>query len=335
MIDIDPVLSNKTTATFEYYAHDALGEWGGIGAEILDLYGEVTKEQFNLISRNYHPVTAEKLTVRTKSKRRSGYDICFSVPKSLSIYLAETNDQKMKTIIKEAIIETLNEMEQQIGTRNRKLDQWSDRTTGNMVYALFRHDTTRPVKGSVDPHYHFHAFCFNATWDPKENRWKACQLETIMRGAPEHQRKYHDRLMSKLRSNGYRIRLTKTAFELSSISRDLIDKFSRRTKVIEESVKVNYALIEMRASSLVKYAGITFEKAMAKIKQLVTFETRELKSRAHPSQVQQQSQWRARMTPSERNDIWDAKSKQPKVDPVLARKRAIMAERIPTQERTR
>jgi conjugative relaxase-like TrwC/TraI family protein len=335
MLQINPVLNGKQAATFEYYAQESPGIWGGIGAETLDLYGEVYKEQFDLLASNKHPITGEKLTVRTKSKRRIGYDFCFDVPKSLSIYLAETNDSKLENIITQSALDTMYEMEQQIGTRVRKDNQWDNRITGNMVYAQFNHSTSRPVNGSVDPQRHIHFFVFNATEDKEEARWKACETEAIKRNANEYQRQYHGRLISRLRDNGYRVRITKDAFELYSITRDLIDKFSKRTKVIKESVQVNYALVEMRAAALVKYVGMTFEKALGKIKAMVTVETREKKSHKYVSHTEQQAQWRARMTPMELNSIWESKENRTTVDPVLTRKRPIMAERLPTQERTR
>lgn len=320
MLDIYPILNGKEAATFEYYAQEIPGVWGGIAAETMDLYGEVTKDQFDLLASNKHPVTREQLTVRTILKRRSWYDCCFDVPKSISIYLAETNDQRMRTLIKESILETLHDMEQKVGTRNRKQDQWSDRTTGNMAYAIFEHSTARPVKGHTDPQWHFHCVVPNCTFDKEENRWKACQFVEIKRNAPEFQRQYHERLISKLKHNRYRVRITKDAFELSSISRDLIEKFSSRSKVI---------------NSAVKELGLKFSKALGKIKRAMVFETRERKSRAIPNPTEQQSQWRARMTPMERSSIWESKEKRTTVDPVLTRKRAIMAERIPTQERIR
>jgi conjugative relaxase-like TrwC/TraI family protein len=320
MLDINPVLSGKFTATWEYYVQDFPGVWGGIGAETLDLYGEVTKEQFDLLSSNKHPITGEKLTVRTKSKRRAGYDFCFDVPKSLSIYLAETQDSKMDNIITNSALETMYEMEQAIGTRVRKDCQWSNRTTGNMVYAMFKHTSSRPVNGSVDPQRHLHFFAFNATEDKEEGRWKACEIEEIKRNAPEYQSRYHGRLVEQLKSNGYRIRITEHAFELSSISRDLIEKFSRRKKVIDDAIKD---------------LGIKFNKSLGKIRSALVLLTRERKSRAHPNPTEQQSQWRARMTPTERISIWEAKGKPLKVDPVLTRQRPIMSERIPTQDRTR
>jgi conjugative relaxase-like TrwC/TraI family protein len=71
----------------DYYVKE-LGVWGGKGAEFLGLSGEVTREEFLALACNKMPGTEENLTVRTKDKRTAGYDFCYSVPKSVSVYLA-------------------------------------------------------------------------------------------------------------------------------------------------------------------------------------------------------------------------------------------------------
>ena len=58
-------------------------------------------------------------------------------------------------------------------TRVRVDNQDDRRDTGNIVYAWYTHRLSRPVNGKVDPHHHIHAFVFNVTLDPVENRWKA------------------------------------------------------------------------------------------------------------------------------------------------------------------
>jgi conjugative relaxase-like TrwC/TraI family protein len=70
------------------YCAKELGVWGGKGADRLGLKGEVTCEEFLALAPNRVPGTEENLTVRTKDERTAGYDFCYSVPKSVSVYLA-------------------------------------------------------------------------------------------------------------------------------------------------------------------------------------------------------------------------------------------------------
>src|SRR5215469_10755249 len=79
-------------ATSDYYQKDQ-GVWGGKCVEILGLNGAVGREEFIALASNRVPGSDQTLTVRNKDKRTPGYDFCFSVPKSISIYLAETRDQ--------------------------------------------------------------------------------------------------------------------------------------------------------------------------------------------------------------------------------------------------
>ncbi len=76
-------------ATSDYYGKGP-GQWGGKGAEMLGKFGSVARDDFVALASNKRPGTDETLTVRNKDKRTAGYDFCFSVPKSISIYLAET-----------------------------------------------------------------------------------------------------------------------------------------------------------------------------------------------------------------------------------------------------
>ena len=66
---------------------------GGKGAEMLGMAGAVKRKEFVALASNKAPGTEQTLTVRNKDKRTAGYDFCFSVPKSISVYVAETGDQ--------------------------------------------------------------------------------------------------------------------------------------------------------------------------------------------------------------------------------------------------
>ncbi len=306
MLQITPIMVGKTAAKWEYYAQEYAGTWEGKGAELLGLTGEVRREDFNALSNNRMPGTGEKLTVRVKTKRRAGYDMCFDVPKSLSIYMAETGDKQMQRLIQEAANETMRDIETEMGTRVRKDGADDNRTTGNMLYASFVHTTTRPVNGVTDPHYHVHYYCVNATRDFVEDRWKAGEFGCIKKRAAQYQSDYHERLLSKLKANGYRVRKTEQAFEMESVSRELIDKFSRRRAIIKKALKERYEGIERRARNLANKMQIRYARAVEKIKARFGTETRERKSRKKPNPIEQLLSWRKQMTSEERYSVRQA-----------------------------
>ena len=137
---------------------------------------------------------------------------------------------------------------------------------------------TRPVGGIPDPHYHIHAFVFNATYDEVEARWKAGQFGNIKRDAPFYEAAFNARLGKSLVEAGYGIRRTDRSFELASVSRELIEKFSRRTNEIERLAREKYPVLEAKARALVKETGMDFADAFAQIKSELGALSREKKS---------------------------------------------------------
>ncbi len=306
MLQITPLKAGKANAKWEYYSREFAGVWGGRGAELLGLRGEARRREFNDLAGNRMPGTRNRVTQRTKQNRRLGYDFCFDVPKSLSIYIADTGDKKMQRLIQESVVETMKFIEREMETTVRIGGAKSNRVTGNMVYAIFRHSMSRPVSESSDPQHHAHIICINCTYDSEEQRWKAGQFGAIKKNGAQHQKAYHELLISKLKANGYRIRRTEHAFELSSISRETIEKFSKRTRIINEVARVRYEEIKVKAARWAKSAGLKVTIALAKIKATFGVATRERKSRKKLNPFEQLLSWRKQMTSEERNSVRQA-----------------------------
>jgi conjugative relaxase-like TrwC/TraI family protein len=280
----------------DYYAKE-LGVWGGKGAERLGLKGEVTREDFLALASNEVPGTGANLTVRTKDKRTAGYDFCYSVPKSVSVYLALSGDRMVERMINEAFRETMVDVEARMETRVRGADEQGsqrheNRTTGNMVYAAFVHTVSRPIDGIPDPHYHIHGYVFNATFDPVEERWKAGQFMNLKADAPFFEAAFNARLADKLLAEGYGIRRTERDFELACVSRELIEKFSRRTLEIERLCKEKYTILEARARKLMRETGMDFGDAFAQVKAELGAESRQSKATIKLSGEEQLANWR-------------------------------------------
>src|ERR1700686_150122 len=108
-------------ATADYYSEgqEIIGSWGGKGASRLGLEGTGDKFSFERLCDNLHPTTGEPLTVRTRTERRVGYDFTFSVPKSVSLLYAMSGDQGILDAFRDAVDETMQEMEAEMKTRGR------------------------------------------------------------------------------------------------------------------------------------------------------------------------------------------------------------------------
>lgn len=223
----------------DYYAEkgEIIGNWYGKGAERLNLSGEVQKSDFEKLCYNIDPNTNEQLTARNNSGRRVGYDFTFSVPKSISIAYAITEDKEILSAFRSAVHATMSHAEEDVNTRVRIGGKREDRNTGNMLYGEYIHSTARPVDGVPDCHLHAHCFAFNATYDKEENRWKAIELGKVKSDGQYYETYFHSELANNLEQAGFAIERNKRDFELAGFDRNIVDKFSRRTLEIDHEAE--------------------------------------------------------------------------------------------------
>ena len=222
----------------DYYTQGVsqAGHWIGTGAQQLGLKpGEVvTREAFLRLCDNQHPDTGQQLTPQQFRERRIYFDFVCSPPKSVSILAVTMNDQRIIEAHKEASTMALRELEQFAATRIRKGGiQEQDRVTGNLVGAAFVHTTSR----ALDPQLHTHFVLFNATWDSKENRWKALQTGDMFGALNYGTEVYRNELAKRLHQLGYSTRRTGTAFEIEGVEAKFIERFSKRSQQRDMAVK--------------------------------------------------------------------------------------------------
>ena len=163
----------------DYYAENGCvqGVWIGTGAVLLGLSGPVTKDAFLALCENRHPSSGGRLTQRQKTTRRDKYsggdtanrrvffDFTISPPKSVSIAALVADDKRIVAAHRDAVNAAVGELETFAATRLRCRGEARDRSTGNIVAALFEHETSR----ALDPHLHTHCIVFNATHDSSQN----------------------------------------------------------------------------------------------------------------------------------------------------------------------
>jgi conjugative relaxase-like TrwC/TraI family protein len=153
----------------DYYAEGqkVAGNWFGLGAEKLGLADRVSEQEFLRLCQGLHPGTGDRLTARRNTTRRDKgesvanrrvfYDFTFSPPKSVSV-VTLMRDQRICAIHDQAVRTALGELERYAETRVRRHGEDRERSTGNLIAALFRHETSR----ELDPHLHTHCVVFNA-----------------------------------------------------------------------------------------------------------------------------------------------------------------------------
>jgi conjugative relaxase-like TrwC/TraI family protein len=278
-------------ATADYYTEgqELIGRWGGEGAKLLGLEGAVSGRAFNRLCDNLHPTAGRRLTPRTKDDRTVGYDFTWSVPKSVSLLYAMTEDAAILEAFRESVRETMSDIEAEMKTRVRKGGRNAEKITGNIVYGEFVHFTSRPVDGLPDPQLHCHTFVLNATHDAEEG-WKAGQFRDLKRDAPYWQAAFRVRLANRIQELGYAIERKRDDFELAGVPASAIRRFSRRTAKIEE---------------LAKDWGITDPDEKA----LLGGKTRERKNKDLAWQELRQ-EWNGRLTPREKEGLQEVRARR-------------------------
>ena len=212
----------------------ASGYWRGRGAEMLGLSGDVTKEEFDSLCDNRRPDTGGKLNPRENEKRKIGYDIVFSAPKSVSLVQGIVGDARVVKVFQQSVRETMALMEEDIHVRVRRGGAVETRMTSNIVYGEFTHYESRPIEGLSDPNLHCHCYTFNSSWDSVEGRFKAGEFFQIKKDAPYYEAIFHSKLAMSLKGLGYAIENKPYSFEIAGVGQANLDRFSRRTAEIEE-----------------------------------------------------------------------------------------------------
>lgn len=157
-----------------YFLGNLQSRWLGEGAHALGLDGVVDAHQLDELIAGRLP-NGESLEHMSggKNVHRSGYDLTFSAPKSVSVLIALYGESRLLEAWNNSITETLKEVESLVSTRTMK-DGYSEvQLTQKAVIATFNHDTSR----NLDPQIHTHALFLNMT--PTDDGWRTLASGTV------------------------------------------------------------------------------------------------------------------------------------------------------------
>ncbi len=219
----------------DYYTVDDSSEvsaWGGEGASDLGLSGEVAKDAFEGILNGILPGGEGVAQVEN---RRSGVDLTFSAPKSVSLLAYVTGDKRilgenganMKAVARAMAWVEKNLAEGRKDVEGRKVPV----QTGNLVFALFQHDTSR----ALDPQAHVHAVIANLTKMP-DGKWQALHADKIWSNNTVIGSIYHAFLREEMEKLGYQVDLKGKhgTFEVAGVPKAVLEAFSQRREAILE-----------------------------------------------------------------------------------------------------
>ncbi len=188
----------------------------------------------------------------------------------------------------QAVAAALSQLESFAATRVRKNGQCTARTTGNIVAAVFRHETSR----ALDPHLHSHCILFNATHDPVENQWKALENYEMLVAIKFIEGLYYHELARALRRFGYEIdNKPRGDFEIKGVAPSLIEKFSKRHQEIDQKTRELLEREPQKANGNI-----------AAIREHIAHKERARKIR-NISLPELQASWDAQLTPEEKTSL--------------------------------
>ncbi|HWW83877.1 MAG TPA: MobF family relaxase, partial [Vicinamibacterales bacterium] len=273
----------------DYYAEGerVIGHWHGQGAAALGLEGEVAEAQFEAVRQARHPETNEFLRPRhsadrvnsygdTSCRGRHLYDFTISAPKSVSVMASVGDDNRLIDAHRRAVMEALEELESSAGTRVRLDGANENRVTGNLVLAVYHHDTSR----ELDPQLHTHAVAANLTFDGTEGRWKALQASDIYEQRAYLTEVYRNALAREVRALGYEIADRRDAkgrdagFEIGGVSNDLLRRYSQRSTQRDEAIEAFKERTGRRPTDN-EVAALVRESRADKLLEISTAEVRE------------------------------------------------------------
>lgn len=240
MHSIAPVGSAGGAATYfakdNYYTAEQnaqSGVWGGEGARALGLEGPVDKDVFERVLNGTLPGGEQ---VGQVERRRAGIDLTFSMPKSASVMAYVAGDSRILDANLRAVQKTMTHIEKSYaeGRDYARNPKGVPQKTGNLVYALFPHDTSR----ALDPQGHIHAVVANVT-QMADGRWKALWNGEIWKNNTVIGQVYHAALRAELQKIGYETVAAGKhgSFEIKGVPQAVRDEFSKRTLEINARIK--------------------------------------------------------------------------------------------------
>lgn len=243
-------LSQVASGLDDYYSGqgESVGRWVGNASSGLGLSGEVTGDDLRAVLAGLAPgtgLTPNGELLRAHPRRVPGFDLTFSVPKSVSVAYALGDPLVQGAVIdagESAVAEALAWLEREAchvrrGTNRRDakvagVEMWGTRRLpgAGFVAAQFRHRTSR----AGDPQLHWHVLAANITRGP-DGRWTALDGSGLYRSQRAAGVVFQAALRREL-TERLGIEWTapvKDAREIAGIPQRIIRLFSKRRDEIE------------------------------------------------------------------------------------------------------
>lgn len=179
------------------------------------------------------PRTGEKL-VKSGEKRRFGWDLTFSAPKSVSVLWGLGDEQTKSTLqnahdaaVKTALAEAMKVLTARAGAGGAEKIE-----NVEAMASLHRHGTSR----ALDPQLHTHAFVYNMALC-EDGKWRTLETGDLYRHKMLIGAIYRAELAKQLKSAGYEIEADEKSFRIAGVSKEAEKMFSKRSEDIKKAVE--------------------------------------------------------------------------------------------------
>lgn len=166
-------------------------------------------------------------------KRRPGWDLTFTAPKSVSLVALAGDDERLITAHNRAVRAALKWLETKIACTRLQAGGKSQRhPTGCLLAVIVRHE----LSCAGEPHLHSHTLLVNATLAGPD-QWRSLYSMSLHHAVKRAGIRYQQTLAKQAQSCGYDVCwYDNDTFELAVIPRRLIRLFSSQTKSTERQL---------------------------------------------------------------------------------------------------
>lgn len=244
MLSISKPLSANSAEKYydrdEYYL-DSKGQWSGRLAQTLRLKGEIKREDFSCFLRGFDRqgtklvASAGSINKDGESIHRSGIDLTFSAPKSVSIL--SYKDTNIEKAFNKSVEKALSHIEENFArTRFKDKNKISHVIESDkLLFAKFSHRTSR----ELDPQLHTHCVCFNIT-NGEMGKFKTMHNDEIYLNKMYLGQYFRNELNKNIQELGYKTKVSdrKNGFwEIDGIEDGILNELSKRSIQVEDEIK--------------------------------------------------------------------------------------------------
>jgi hypothetical protein len=250
---------------------------------------EMDMEVFRAFEANRHPENGGRITPQTHktrvfwginritgqrevkkvAKRKTGFDLCLSISKTLSMVIVENQNEfgrEIERLCVQAKDKAMGFAESLARASVGNSKAFVERYTGNLLWLSVIHREARPVGNNVgDPYWHSHNFCFGFTYDPIKKRMMAVSMSAVLRHSQAIDAYFTSEVVRGLTKLGVGTERSADGigFEVTSVLGKEI--FSKRTFEIVAQRKQEEAIVDTLTRTKIKKAAalgeyLDFEK---------------------------------------------------------------------------